>query len=700
MAHHKTLLKQLAIVAVGVIIVGYLLYRHFSSRQMLHGYYTVGVILNYNELTTDDMQLIRATVRRKLSEINQLGGLAGRELRVKYLNDKGTAVGAREAVRQSMSDAHLAGYVGCWSSTRTKAISELIGPAGIPLIGGYALTPLFRQYPNMFTAERSIANVVERLDLYLSGQVKRPAFIGLEQDLYSIALQQRLNAHRAADPSVELALVEWYPADHTFTDQQLDSLVQQLQQRSDFLLLSLRNSTSSYLIGKLRARGLQIPIFTGLGDLGFVLSHSDTTNLGELYDLNVVGVPGTYNLRLQQRMSTFIPERHLDDATELKLSFAARIADSIGLMAEAGRDADQGNLHQGIVQGLHEYIGGRRIYRGWFDDWYFTEDRSFAGDVLLVWKPRALKRHILAPQQYMQLQDTLKEVLVVYTHIDITEINRIDDIKGLFQTTFYLELTSAEPFRIEQLDFTNVALSSTEHKSMLDVKLISETRTAATAGYNYLYKITGTFQFEPNLKNYPFDEQQFPISFQPASALAPFLIQPSAQALHDTIFDLKGWNYQDQFVGYNHDIISFIDSFNDEKHNLPLFKFSYTYVLERARADFFLKVLTPLLVILTVTYFSVFIPLHRFETLEAIQVTSLLASIALYFSTYKPEMEYATVSDKIFVFTYIMITSLIGTSIRRFVRCKAAKGHEFSFARVYQYYIYPLIILVFTLLMV
>ncbi|MCP2045558.1 hypothetical protein [Pontibacter sp. HSC-36F09] len=122
-------------------------------------------------------------------------------------------------------------------------------------------------------------------------------------------------------------------------------------------------------------------------------------------------------------------------------------------------------------------------------------------------------------------------------------------------------------------------------------------------------------------------------------------------------------------------------------------------MLSRARIDFFLKVFTPLLVILIITYFSVFIPLLRFETLEAIQVTSLLASIALYFSAYKPEMEFATISDKIFIFTYVMITSLIGTSILRFVKRKK-HNTESRLASIYQHFIFPIIVLAFTLAVV
>ncbi|MGZ5244963.1 MAG: hypothetical protein ACXWW0_13505, partial [Bacteroidia bacterium] len=69
--------------------------------------------------------------------------------------------------------------------------------------------------------------------------------------------------------------------------------------------------------------------------------------------------------------------------------------------------------------------------------------------------------------------------------------------------------------------------------------------------------------------------------------------------------------------------------------------------------------------------------------------------IALYFSTYKPEMQYATVSDKIFIFTYIMITSLIGTSVLHYIGYN--KKNIFTIlARIYQRIIFPLIVIVFT----
>ncbi|MDX5481671.1 MAG: ABC transporter substrate-binding protein [Hymenobacteraceae bacterium] len=703
MPRKKVIYQQAAVLLTGAVLIGLLLYRHFHTDTSLKGYYTVGVILNKIELTPHDLEVVQFIIKRKVDQINKQGGINGRELRVKYLDDKGSAALARQVVHETMSDEHLIGYVGCWSSTRSKAISELVGPARIPFIGGYTLTTLFEDYPSMFSAEQSIKDVAARFDLLIRSGFRRPSFIGKKDDLYSIALLQRLYELEKADPSVKVVLEQWYPSEYTFPPTELRNLAALLNDKSDFLLLSFESGITSTFIKHLRAAGIDIPIFTALGDLGFVVFQSGGQKAGELFDLNVVGIPGTFNLRLQEQIPTFMEEIRHGETLELQLSFGARLADSIGILAEAAKTGPGTagmDIRETITQGLQRFIGGAHIYRGWFEDWYFTPDRAIAGDVLLAWKPPALSRHILAPEQYMRVNDQLQQVPVFYTHLDMVQINRVSDIDGSFYATFYLELTSTSEASIQQIDFTNAARSETSHEYLLDIKPIRASRLAGELPlYNYMYKISGKFLFEPDLKSYPFDKQKFPIQFQPASALQPFLIQPSTKALTDSVFDVRGWDYSGQYVGYDHDIISFVNTFNDQQQTLPFYKFSYTYVLERARVDFFLKVLTPLLVILVVTYFSVFIPLHRFETLEAIQVTSLLASIALYFSAYKPVMEYATISDKIFIFTYIMITSLIGTSILQFVKRKKYNT-ESKVAKVYQRYIFPVIIAVFTLAVV
>ncbi|MHA6247715.1 ABC transporter substrate-binding protein [Pontibacter sp. CAU 1760] len=700
----KKAMIQVALLLVGGLVISFILYRHFYFRQALKGYYTIGVIYNSTEMTPADMRVMKTIIKLKLNQINERQGVGGKVLRVVYLDDEGSPEVARRVVAETIDDPLMIGYVGCWSSTRSKAIAEVVGPARIPFIGGYALTPLFRQYPTMYTAEQSILDVGARFRLLLKEKSTRPAFIGRAGDLYSQALLEVMHRLAEDSPGIEVVMEKWLPLGYEFSPTEIDSIASQLsREQSDLLVLSFGGSVSAVAIAQLREAGVTIPIFTALGDLGHIIQLSEKGDLGELYDLNVASIPGTFNLRLHEQVSAFTDIMGVDDLMEFSLSFGARFADSIGMLAAAGNDrqndSDQ-TIQEKINEGMKAYIGGKKIYRGWYADWFFTDEQAIAGDVLLAWKPKRLFRQILAPRQFMRINDTLQQVPVLFTHVDMVQINQVSDTEGSFYATFYLEITATDAVDIEQIDFSNAARSEMSHAYLLDVKQVSYKYTPGKMPhYNYMFKVSGKFLYEPDLQNYPFDEQKFAIQLQPVNAINPFLIQPSTATLNDSVFDASGWKYRGQFVGYDHDIISYINSFDDAQRTLPFYKFSYTYVMARAKADFFLKVLTPLLVILMVTYFSVFIPLSRFETLEAIQVTSLLASIALYFSTYKPEMEYATVSDKIFIFTYIMITSLIGTSILQYVNRKRFNTDS-KIARIYQHYLYPFVIVIMTIFVV
>jgi len=87
--------------------------------------------------------------------------------------------------------------------------------------------------------------------------------------------------------------------------------------------------------------------------------------------------------------------------------------------------------------------------------------------------------------------------------------------------------------------------------------------------------------------------------------------------------------------------------------------------MTRIATDYYLRVLVPLIVILITTYLSVFIPAKRLESVVAIQVTALLSSIALYITIEKLNFEHATISDQIFVITYLAITLMLAASVLR-----------------------------------
>jgi hypothetical protein len=87
--------------------------------------------------------------------------------------------------------------------------------------------------------------------------------------------------------------------------------------------------------------------------------------------------------------------------------------------------------------------------------------------------------------------------------------------------------------------------------------------------------------------------------------------------------------------------------------------------MTRQTTDYFLRVVVPLVFILTVAYLSIFIPRAHFEAVVTIQVTALLSSVALYLALPKVDADTATLSDRIFLFIYMAVSLMIGISIVR-----------------------------------
>jgi hypothetical protein len=143
-----------------------------------------------------------------------------------------------------------------------------------------------------------------------------------------------------------------------------------------------------------------------------------------------------------------------------------------------------------------------------------------------------------------------------------------------------------------------------------------------------------------------------------------------------TIVIAAGWDPKAQYVGYDEDYLPVIDTYTHEPSVVPFYKVSFVWMMQRQTTDYFLRVAVPLAFILFVAYLSIFIPRSNFEAIVTIQVTALLSAVALYLSLPKLESDSATLSDRAFVFAYMILSVMITISILRinplFGRRKAA----------------------------
>ena len=113
------------------------------------------------------------------------------------------------------------------------------------------------------------------------------------------------------------------------------------------------------------------------------------------------------------------------------------------------------------------------------------------------------------------------------------------------------------------------------------------------------------------------------------------------------------------------DFVRVIDPQTHEQSIVPFYKASFVWIMQRQTTDYFLRVVVPLIFILIVAYVSIFIPTVHFEAIVTIQVTALLSAVALYLSLPKLDADTATMSDRIFLFDYMMVSAMIAISVAR-----------------------------------
>ncbi|MGZ5303867.1 MAG: ABC transporter substrate-binding protein, partial [Bacteroidia bacterium] len=684
------------IVLIILLITG----RNRRLSKHLKTPYSIGIIINETELPAGGMAILKEVIAQKIHILNKNGGVHGHPLKAIYIDDQNNDNKLLELVEQSSRDTNVIAYVGCRGVSRSKILGPLLTERQIPFIGIYAFTHLFKDYPTMYTSSVGVKEAKLVFRELIKAKAKRIGFIGEKNHLLSEVYLQVLEELVADDPEISITFRRNLEQGYIYSKPKDQQLADSLKTETDFLLFLSNPASFNSFMEFMYDQNLTMPIYLGAPDFLLADINAKGYRAAEIYAINTFGIPGAQNMRMMEHFMKFHKIKKVQNEISREIIIASRIADQIGLLHEAGHNktsVKNASIRTRINDGLKQYINGNHIYRGWLGDWYFTPEHAYDGESLLGWKPRNQTMMALAPFQFLRTDTTVQQRQVLFTNLNLVEISQVNDNAGTFYATFYLEINSPRNISLNNIDFTNATRNEINHEALIESKLIRSKRDLKSFKfYNNLYQVSGKFFFEPDLKSYPLDQQKFPITIQAVDPNQVFLVQPAQKQFRDSIFKSEGWIYNGQYMGYEQDIISSANNFYGKKKHFPYYKFSYVYIMKRTHIDFFLKTLVPLMAMLVITYFSVFIPLHEFKALAAIQVTALLSSIALYFSAYKPETEFATISDEIFIFTYIMITTLIGTSVLLYsLYEKNAKIKPF--VRFYQRFVFPAVVLGFTI---
>lgn len=653
-----------------------------------------------------DIAAVEALAARERDRINARGGIGGRPVAIKVLDDARDPKKAIANMRAALADPTMLAMVGLSNSNIAKAVFDAVGSniraSGIPFLSHISVNSVFADAKNVFTTQASQDD--ERLPVMAEFirfmKFSRPAFAGLTDSVFSAGLGDGLARRLGAGALV--ADLRLKPTDDGIEAADVERAVAQIAETApDILVLGVGGTRSKALLEALARAGVTPALFVS-GRIESLPEELIRSYPNAIYQLAWDRLPETDNDRLRRQLvqddpaawvfgGQKVPQapgwakgecevrpepKEPDPLTEDNLraiETGTRYADMVGLTAAAAgsakRGADMATLRAHLLRQLTTtYAAGRGVYKGSFENWSFHPTaRSAVRTPFVVILPTGLGRTQLAPVQFVRVKDgSFRRIGTYYLDIDLISADRVEDSEKTFFASFYLSLRNAGGAAIEQIEFTNAYLDPRTGGRQITVEVLHPGGTSdAYPEAMKIYKVSGRFVFDPRLEDYPFDTQRFSIDLQPRRGDAPFIIQPPPVDLRDGDVETDGWYVVGSYVGTDEDFVPALDAFTHEPSVVPFYKASYVWLMKRQTTDYYLRVVVPLAFILIVAYLSIFIPLSHFEAIVTIQVTALLSAVALYLSLPQLDSDSATLSDRIFVFNYMMVSLMIVISILR-----------------------------------
>ncbi|MFT5510973.1 MAG: hypothetical protein ACI89J_004072, partial [Hyphomicrobiaceae bacterium] len=335
---------------------------------------------------------------------------------------------------------------------------------------------------------------------------------------------------------------------------------------------------------------------------------------------------------------------------------------------------DLNSEYSSVRKGKDGLPAGGGAFKGLFENWSFNPTyRSRAQVPTIVILPAGLGRKQLAPVQFVRnRKGGLKSIETLYLDIDLVRASSVDNNKKSFFAEFFLSMRKNSKFSIKDITFANAFLDPRAKRDELtngrEISIDEMHDGGESDAYPkdmQVYKVAGRFRFTPDFSQYPFDTQQFSINLQPRSSDRAFIVQPPPLSFRDRSVVSEGWVPDRQYVSYFEDFLPVVDAFTHTQSIVPYYNIRYVWQMKRETTDYYIRVVVPLLFILIVAYLSIFIPKTNLEAIVTIQVTALLAAVALYLSLPQVDTDQATYSDWIFMIDYMMVSIMIIVSILR-----------------------------------
>ena len=299
---------------------------------------------------------------------------------------------------------------------------------------------------------------------------------------------------------------------------------------------------------------------------------------------------------------------------------------------------------------LSKLDGSKDVFAGSGDLIYFkNQSRPLATNYLVEIKNSAEKnlKMSLFERQLITKKNEKKIVDVSYPNFDFIDIKDISIEDNTFKSNFYFELTTKHKSGIDIIRFNNIIDNDPE------IKLIKSEKIENDYFY-FRYYISAEFYFFSRAESYPFDIQNIFISYSIIDDQKYGILDGIKNQDIDRKFNSHGWNISSVRSGV----------IRKKENYHPHFKDSYvliseenriSYIMSRKSSFTVIKILIPLLFLIALVVYGMYLPAEQIDRVIALLTTSFLSGIALYFSTERPNPLTLTIVDYIFIIFYLIV---------------------------------------------
>lgn len=448
----------------------------------------------------------------------------------------------------------------------------------------------------------------------------------------------------------EIALLNGYitPFQLNKSSDQPDSKATYNNSRSEFLSVFLENKSDLTLVGlRLDTR----------------LIHNSLNKIDNRFNnkiLNLMPDDFVEKLALQDRIFSVNSgiQKNINDYLNWYFQI---VIDKVLLIqylySKNSADIDNENFLSETRKRLSKLDGSKDVFAGSGDLIYFkNQSRPLATNYLVEIKNSAEKnlKMSLFERQLITKKDEKKIVDVSYPNFDFIDIKDISIEDNTFKSNFYFELTTKHKSGIDIIRFNNIIDNDPE------IKLIKSEKVENDYFY-FRYYISAEFYFFSRAESYPFDIQNIFISYSIIDDQKYGILDGIKNQDIDRKFNSHGWNISSVRSGV----------IRKKENYHPHFKDSYvliseenriSYIMSRKSSFTVIKILIPLLFLIALVVYGMYLPAEQIDRVIALLTTSFLSGIALYFSTERPNPLTLTIVDYIF-FIFYLIVGLASVSV-------------------------------------